>query len=94
MIEKVLTVKNKLGLHARAAARLVAVASKYKCSVTISRHGYNDLIDGKSILGILSLAASRGTKLNFILDGEDEYEALKAIVKVVENELTQGEELK
>ena len=79
MLTKTFTVNNLLGIHARAAARLVALTSRFQCRVLLSRPDRREAIDGKSILGILMLAASRGTALAVTVDGPDEAEALEAI---------------
>jgi phosphocarrier protein HPr len=76
-------IKNRLGLHARAAARFVHTASRFKARVTVARDGKT--MDGKSILGILLLAASRGTDLDLTADGEDEAPALEALATLVES---------
>lgn len=79
MLTKTLTVNNLLGIHARAAARLVALTSRFQSRVLLSRPDRREAIDGKSILGILMLAASRGTTLTVTVDGPDEAEALAAV---------------
>jgi phosphocarrier protein len=78
MIEKIVTIKNKAGLHTRPAATIVKLAAKYKCEFFISRDGMN--INGKSIIGVMTLAAEEGSKLTLTFDGEDEQEAAKEIV--------------
>jgi len=75
-------IKNKLGLHARAAAKLVHTAARYKCDIKI-RKG-DEEVDGKSILGILLLAAGRGSVITLKADGEDERDALDAIEKLID----------
>ncbi len=75
-------IKNKLGLHARAAAKLVHTAARFKSDIKL-RKGEEE-VDGKSILGILLLAAGRGSVLTVKADGEDEREALDAIEKLIE----------
>jgi phosphocarrier protein len=75
-------IRNRLGLHARAAARFVHTANRYKSRVTVSRGGRT--MDGKSILGILLLAASQGAELNVCAEGEDEEAALEALRALVE----------
>jgi phosphocarrier protein HPr len=82
VIEREVEIKNKLGLHARAAAKLVHTAARFKCDVKI-RKG-DEEVDGKSILGILLLAAGRGTIIRLRADGEDERDALDAIEKLIE----------
>lgn len=76
-------IRNRLGLHARAAARLVHAASRFRSRVTLSRGGRR--ADGKSILGILLLAASAGTPLEVAAEGEDEVAAVEALVALVES---------
>ena len=88
MIEKDLEVVNLLGLHARAAARFVRAASRYRSKITVTKDGTT--IDGKSILGILFLAASAGSHITIAASGEDEQEAVDALSCLVEEGL--GEE--
>jgi len=76
------TIRNRLGLHARAAARFVHVASRFRCRITAS-NGQRTM-DGKSILGILLLAAGQGTEIELAADGEDEAEAIEALARLVE----------
>jgi len=86
MIKKTLIVKNQLGLHARAAARLVSLTSRFTSKITLSRTGKNEFIDGKSILGILMMAASMGTQISFMVSGSDESEAIAAIEELFDND--------
>ncbi|MFH1892927.1 MAG: HPr family phosphocarrier protein [Candidatus Zixiibacteriota bacterium] len=80
MIEKEITVINRLGLHARPSAKLVKTASRFKSDVSIIR---DDLtVNGKSILGVMMLAAEMGAVLTFRIDGPDEQETLAAIERV------------
>jgi phosphotransferase system HPr (HPr) family protein len=81
-------ITNRLGLHARAAARFVHTANRFRSKISAVRDGR--VMDGKSILGILLLAASQGTTLTLEADGDDEGEALEALVRLVEGGL--GEE--
>ena len=82
MVERDLEIKNKLGLHARAAAKLVHIAARFKSDIKI-RKG-DEEVDGKSILGILLLAAGRGTVVKLRADGPDERDALDAIEKLID----------
>lgn len=75
-------IRNPLGLHARAAARFVHTASRFRARVTVSRNAKS--MDGKSILGILLLAASQGTLLRVSAEGEDEAAAVDALAALVE----------
>jgi len=72
---------NELGLHARAAARFVELANRFQSKVELKRDG--ETVDGKSILGILTLAAPRGTRLVLVTDGPDESEAMDALEALI-----------
>jgi phosphocarrier protein len=74
-------INNRLGLHARAAARFVHAANGFRSKISVSRDGRT--MDGKSILGILLLAASQGTWLEVTAEGEDEVAAMEALVRLV-----------
>jgi phosphocarrier protein len=82
VIEHEIEIKNKLGLHARAAAKLVHCAARFRSDIKI-RKG-DEEVDGKSILGILLLAAGRGTIITIKANGEDEVEAVEAIEKLID----------
>jgi phosphocarrier protein HPr len=82
VIRRELVIRNRLGLHARAAARFVHTASRFRSRVTAGRDGRT--MDGKSILGILLLAASQGTRVELNVEGPDEEEATAALVALVE----------
>jgi len=84
MIRELITVKNRLGLHARAAAKLVQLASRFSSEIHLAREGSNQKINSKSILGILMLAAAQGTRLVFTIEGSDEVEAGAAIRQLFE----------
>jgi phosphocarrier protein NPr len=75
-------IQNKLGLHLRAAAELVKVANKFKSQITAGRGIQN--VNAKSLLGLMTLAASRGAELEFTAEGEDAKEALAALRHLVE----------
>jgi phosphocarrier protein HPr len=77
------TIKNRLGLHARAAARFVHTANRFRARVVVSRNG--KIMDGKSILGILLLAASQGSRLEVGAEGEDEEAAVTALAELIES---------
>jgi phosphocarrier protein HPr len=83
MLTREVTVRNRLGLHARAAARFVHEANRFRARVTLARDGR--VMDGKSILGILLLAASQGTVLELGADGQDEQDAVAALAALVES---------
>jgi phosphocarrier protein HPr len=89
MIEKEILIKNKLGLHARAAVKFVNLANRYSASVKIVRSGVE--IDGKSILGILTLAATQGTTITLKLSGKDEEDACQALLELIKNKFGEKE---
>jgi phosphocarrier protein len=91
MQERVVTISNRLGLHARAAARLVQCAAKFISRVEIERQDTRQTVDGKSILSVLLLAASAGTTLIIKTEGVDEEHAAKAIAELIEKKF--GEEV-
>ncbi|MDF1611471.1 MAG: HPr family phosphocarrier protein [Stygiobacter sp.] len=78
MKEVTVTIVNNAGLHTRPAATLVKLASKYKCDFFLNKDGLN--INGKSIIGVMTLAAEKGSQIKLTFDGEDEEEASKEIV--------------
>ncbi len=80
MVEKKLTVLNKLGLHARPASKLVQKATTFKSDIHI-KHG-NQMVNGKSIMGVMMLAAGMGTELIISANGVDEEQTLAAIVEL------------
>jgi phosphotransferase system HPr (HPr) family protein len=82
LITRDIEIKNKLGLHARAAAKLVHTAARFKSDIKV-RKG-DEEVDGKSILGILLLAAGRGSVVTIRADGEDERDALDAVEKLID----------
>ena len=82
-------IRNRLGLHARAAAKFVHTATRYSSQIRVGRDG--KLMDGKSIMGILLLAAAAGTSVMITADGIDEREAIDALCRLVEGGF--GEEL-
>jgi len=83
MVEKKLTIQNKLGLHARPAALLVETASKYESDVFIIRNGFK--VNGKSIMGVLMLAAEMGSELTVQARGKDAEEAVQALHDLFNN---------
>ena len=84
MRELRVTISNRLGLHARAAARLVRRASQFNSTVELLREDNGDTADGKSILSVLLLAAARGTSLIIKTEGDDEERAANALAELVE----------
>ena len=82
MIQQEVTIRNRAGMHTRPAAALVKLAAKYKSEFFIEKDGLE--INGKSIIGVMTLAAEQGSKLLLKFDGEDEEQARKEIVSLVE----------
>ncbi|MGC8594302.1 MAG: HPr family phosphocarrier protein [Candidatus Kryptoniota bacterium] len=78
MIQREVVVKNRLGLHTRPAASLVKLAAKFKSDFFLERDGYS--VNGKSIIGVMTLAAEQGARLILTFDGPDEQEAAAAVV--------------
>ncbi|MBK9064093.1 MAG: HPr family phosphocarrier protein [Acidobacteria bacterium] len=89
MKEEVLTLRNRLGLHARAAAKFVHAAANFESKITITKDG--DEVDGKSILGLLLLAAGKGTPLLVRAEGPDEDRALAALRDLVDRRFDEAE---
>lgn len=83
MIKKVFQISNRLGLHARPAALLVKTAGKFKSSIQFAKDGY--VVNGKSIMGVMTLAAEPGSEIEIIIEGADAQEALEAIAEIIEN---------
>ena len=81
MTSRTVSVVNQLGMHARAAARFVQMAGRFRSRVLVSRQGRE--MDGKSIMGLLLLAAARGTVVTIAADGEDEQAAVDALAELV-----------
>jgi len=81
MIEREVAIRNRLGLHARAAAKFVQTASRFQSEVKIRKNG--EEVDGKSILGLLLLAASHGTQITISVCGEDEVDAFAAVEDLI-----------
>ena len=85
-----ITIINKLGLHARAAAKFVGVASSFPCQVRVGR-SLEALVDGKSIMAVMMLAAGKGTNLHLASEGERQEEALEALIELINNRFDEGE---
>jgi len=84
-----ITIINKLGLHARAAAKFVTLAAQFQSEIQLKRG--NRTVNGKSIMGVMLLAASKGTELLLIAEGEDEETAITALNELVSNKFGEGE---
>ncbi len=83
MIESDVQILNRLGLHARAAARFVHLANTFSSRISVLKDGTR--VDGKSILGLLTLAAAKGTRLRLTVDGADEREAAERLTALVQD---------
>ncbi len=88
MITKILTVQNKLGIHARPAAQFVRVASRYQADVSVEKD--EEAVDGKSIMGLMMLAVGWGAQIKVIADGSDEAEVIEALENLINSKF--GEE--
>ena len=89
MITKTTTIINKLGLHARATAKLVKLASSFTSEIQLKRN--QRTVNGKSIMAVMLLAASKGTEINLIIEGEDELKAMDAILQLINDKFGEGE---
>lgn len=83
MEKKDFTIKNRLGLHARAAAQLVKTANRFRSEITIEKDGME--VNGKSIMGILMLAAPQGARISVAIAGEDAEQALEVIGQLIDD---------
>ncbi len=88
-IVKKLEIKNRLGLHARAAALLVQTVNKFSAQVSVSKDGQT--ADGRSIMGVLTLAATQGSKIHIEANGEDAEKVVKALEKLLDNRFNESE---
>ena len=88
-LSKHITIINKLGLHARAASKLVGVASRFESSITLDREGKK--ADAKSIMSVLMLAASKGSVLHVTVNGGDAEEALQQLETLINNRFDEAE---
>jgi len=89
MIEQTFSIINNLGLHARAAAKFVTVASQFEADLQVSRNGRS--VNGKSIMGVMMLAAGKGTDITVTADGNDAEQALQAIEALINDYFGEGE---
>jgi len=89
MQQQEIEIVNKLGLHARAAAKLVTLAQTFAADIRVAKNGQQ--VNGKSIMGVMMLAASKGSKIELIIDGEDEDEAMQALRQLIDNRFDEDE---
>ena len=89
MIKANITISNKLGLHARASAKLTKLASSFRCDVFMTRNGRR--VNAKSIMSVMMLAAGIGAEVEIEIDGEDEHTAMDALVALINDKFGEGE---
>jgi phosphocarrier protein len=89
MQTKEVEIVNKLGLHARASSKLTKLASQFKCEVWATKN--NRRVNAKSIMGVMTLAANKGSRIQIETTGDDEVEAMTALVALVEDYFGEGE---
>jgi phosphocarrier protein len=84
-----LIIINKLGMHARASAKFVSLAAEFGAEIMLKRNGQQ--VNGKSIMGIMMLAAAKGAEIELCADGKDEKKAVEALAELVNNRFGEGE---
>ena len=89
MLQQDIEITNKLGLHARASAKLTQLAGQFKSSIWITRNERR--VNAKSIMGVMMLAASKGSTVKVEIDGEDEAEALRLLAELINDKFGEGE---
>jgi phosphocarrier protein HPr len=89
MLKREITIVNKLGLHARASAKFTQTAGQFKAAIFLTRNGRR--VNAKSIMGVMMLAASKGSQVELEAEGVDEAEAMAALVKLIEDKFGEGE---
>jgi len=89
MVKREVTIVNKLGLHARAAAKFVTLASRFASEIQLARDDRQ--VNGKSIMGVMMLAAGRGTRVTLQADGEDEHAAIEELTSLIEQRFGESE---
>jgi phosphocarrier protein HPr len=89
MIKKEVEIINKLGLHARASAKLTQTATRFSCEINLSRNGRR--VNAKSIMGVMMLAAAKGSQIVIETDGADEADAMKALTELIADYFGEGE---
>jgi phosphocarrier protein len=89
MLSRDCVISNKLGLHARASAKLTQLAARYKSEVWLTRNGRR--VNAKSIMGVMMLAAGKGAAVTLETDGPDENDAMSALVTLIDNKFDEGQ---
>ena len=89
MLQQDVEITNKLGLHARASAKLSQTANQFKSDVNLVRNGYK--VNAKSIMGVMMLAAAKGSSIGIEINGSDESEAMLALLALIQDRFGEGE---
>lgn len=89
MLRREIEIINKLGMHARAAAKFVTLAQSFKSDIKVARNGQE--VNGKSIMGVMMLAAARGTTIELRINGEDEKQAEEHLCQLINNKFDEDE---
>ncbi|HEX8009631.1 MAG TPA: HPr family phosphocarrier protein [Casimicrobiaceae bacterium] len=89
MRQQEVEIVNQLGLHARASAKLTQLAAKYECDVSLARNGRK--VNAKSIMGVMMLAAGKGSRVTLETEGPDEGEAMEALVALISDRFGEGQ---
>ncbi len=89
MLQQTTTIINKLGLHARAAAKFVTQASLFESEIHLQRN--NQSVNGKSIMGVMMLAAGKDSEIELLIDGADEQQAMQSLLELIENRFGEAE---
>ncbi len=89
MLRKEVEIINKLGMHARAAAKFITLAQTFSSDIKIEKQG--QIVNGKSIMGVMMLAAAKGTTITLVIDGEDEEQAMQSLIELINNRFDEDE---
>ena len=89
MVRREIEIINKLGMHARAAAKFVTLAQTFKANIKVARNGQE--VNGKSIMGVMMLAAAKGSTIELLIEGEDEQQAEEHLCKLINNRFEEDE---
>jgi phosphocarrier protein HPr len=89
VLQQTTNIINKLGLHARAAAKFVTQASLFDSNIHLKRNGQS--VNGKSIMGVMMLAAAKGAEIELIIEGTDEQQAMQSLLELIENRFGEAE---
>ena len=89
MLQQTTTIVNKLGLHARAAAKFVTHASQFESDINVKRNNID--VNGKSIMGVMMLAAAKGSEIELVINGVDESQAMQSLLELIANRFGEAE---